>query len=75
MGLYFSRLFLRDRYSVARDKFGQKQLSGVLSGSLKIASRVIISQKCCVRVLNKPLKWIDQSDNVLFVGFFYKSLI
>ena len=26
MGLYFSRLFLRDRYSVAPDKFGQKQL-------------------------------------------------
>ena len=26
MGLYFSRLFLRDRYSAAPDKFGQKQL-------------------------------------------------
>ena len=26
MSLYFNRLFLRDRYSVAPDKFGQKQL-------------------------------------------------
>ena len=26
MGLYFIRLFLRDRYSVAPDKFEQKQL-------------------------------------------------
>ena len=26
MGLYFSRLFLRDRYSVAPDKVEQKQL-------------------------------------------------
>ena len=28
MGLYFSRLFLRDQYSVAPDKFGQKQDRG-----------------------------------------------
>ena len=39
MGLYFSRLFLRDQYSVALDKFGQKQLKKV-GQSVKIKSEI-----------------------------------
>ena len=42
MDLYFSRLFLRDQYSVALDKFGQKQLENAgLSGvKVKIKSEI-----------------------------------
>ena len=39
MGLYFSRLFLLDRYSVAPDKFGQKQLESA-GVKVKIKSEI-----------------------------------
>ena len=36
MGLYFSRLFLRDQYSDAPDKFGQKQLENAGQSGVKV---------------------------------------